>query len=91
MDRFVGGSVHENTPYTVKLEGARPVGYRTLSIAGTRDSIMIAGIDNILVEVRNSVEKNLKIDPDAVKLNFHLYGKNGVMGKMEPEPNTTFI
>ncbi|MEG2691635.1 MAG: acyclic terpene utilization AtuA family protein [Hafnia sp.] len=85
----VTGSVHEETPYTVKLEGARPVGYRTLSIAGTRDPIMIANIDDILVEVRQSVEKNLSIAPDAVKLNFQLYGKNGVMGKMEPEPNTT--
>ena len=85
----VTGSVHEETPYTVKLEGARPVGYRTLSIAGTRDPIMIANIDDILLEVRQSVEKNLSIAPDAVKLNFQLYGKNGVMGKMEPEPNTT--
>ncbi|HDL7412814.1 TPA: 3-methylaspartate ammonia-lyase, partial [Yersinia enterocolitica] len=63
--------------------------YRTLSIAGTRDSIMIADIDNILLEVRKSVEKNLSIEPDSVQLNFHLYGKNGVMGKMEPEPDTT--
>ncbi|EMQ3075664.1 acyclic terpene utilization AtuA family protein [Yersinia enterocolitica] len=85
----VTGSVHEHTPYTVKLEGTRPVGYRTLSIAGTRDSIMIADIDNILLEVRKSVEKNLSIEPDSVQLNFHLYGKNGVMGKMEPEPDTT--
>lgn len=85
----VSGTRYETTPYTVKLEGARPVGYRTLTIAGTRDSIMIAGIDDILVEVHKSVEKNLSINRDNVKINFHLYGKNGVMGAREPEPDTT--
>lgn len=49
---------------------------------------MIAGMDKILVEVRKSVEKNLSIDPDTVKMNFHLYGKNGVMGDAEPETVT---
>lgn len=85
----VSGSRHESRPYTVKLEAARPVGYRTMTIAGTRDPIMIAGIDDILVEVRKSVDKNLSIDPDSVKVNFHLYGKNGVMGALEPSADTT--
>lgn len=84
----VTGSRHVSTPYTVKLEAARPVGYRTITIAGTHDPIMIAGMDKILVEVRKSVEKNLSIDPDTVKMNFHLYGKNGVMGDAEPETVT---
>ncbi|ECY6091044.1 alcohol dehydrogenase, partial [Salmonella enterica subsp. enterica serovar Enteritidis] len=42
---YVSGSRHEETPYALKLEGARQVGFRCLTIAGTRDPIMIAGID----------------------------------------------
>ncbi|MCV4871716.1 acyclic terpene utilization AtuA family protein, partial [Escherichia coli] len=42
---YVSGSKHEETPYALKLEGARRVGFRCLTIAGTRDPIMIAGID----------------------------------------------
>jgi len=42
---YVSGSRHETTPYRLKLEGARLVGYRCLTIAGVRDPIMIAGIE----------------------------------------------
>ena len=42
----VRGSRHERTPgYMVKLEGARRVGYRSISIAGTRDPVMVRDID----------------------------------------------
>lgn len=85
----VSGSRHEPRAYTVKLEAARPVGYRTITIAGTHDPIMIAGIDEILREVRKSVEKNLDLDSQSIQMNFHLYGKNGVMGEGEPSTETT--
>ena len=70
--------------YTVKLEGARPVGYRTVSIAGTRDPVMIADIDAIVTGVRERVADNFRESLQDYHLQFHLYGKNGVMADLEP-------
>jgi hypothetical protein len=70
-----------------KLEGARCIGHRTISIAGTHDPIMIKGIDKILEEVRDRINV---ISGDAKRsdnLFFHVYGKNGVMGQLEPNPD----
>lgn len=80
----VKGSRHEKTdPYKIKLEGATPVGCRTISIAGTRDPIMIAAIDEILATVKARVDKIIGAEARA-KVFFHCYGKNGVMGDLEP-------
>lgn len=49
---YVSGSRHEETPYALKLEGARRVGFRCLTIAGTRDPIMIAGMTRFLQRYR---------------------------------------
>lgn len=81
----VKGSRFEPTDrYCVKLEGARPIGYRSISIAGVRDPIMIASIDTILAEVNAGAETMLKTENIEGQVTFHVYGKNGVMGKMEP-------
>ncbi|MBU1107904.1 MAG: DUF1446 domain-containing protein [Candidatus Riflebacteria bacterium] len=81
----VKGSRFEKTPrYWIKLEGARPIGYRSISIAGTRDPIMIAGIDTILAEVQQQLNEMSGDNDGSQKLFFHVYGKNGVMGPLEP-------
>jgi len=72
--------------YTVKLEGARAVGYRTVCIAGVRDPIMIGQIDAVLQAVRERVEDNFENIGDYF-LHFRCYGKNGVMGELEPAPS----
>lgn len=71
--------------YTIKLEGARLAGYRTISIAGVRDPVMIEKIEEILGEVREHVADNFH-ELRGYFLHFHLYGKNGVMGDLEPSP-----
>lgn len=70
----------------VKLEGARRIGFRSISIAGTRDPIMIAGIDRILGEVEEQVRAMMHRDRIEGRLFFHVYGKTGVMGPLEPLP-----
>ena len=71
--------------YTVKVEAARRVGYRTVSIAGARDPIFIARVDEIVEAVRHRVADNFAHLPaDGYRLLFHLYGKNAVMGPLEP-------
>ncbi len=69
--------------YTIKLEGAKLIGYRTISIAGTRDAIMIKEIDNIIEAVNERVEDNFIGQLDDYRLNISVYGKNGVMGQLE--------
>jgi len=69
-------------PYTLKLEGVRRVGYRTISIAGIRDPILIQEVDAVLAAVKDQVRADLS--PGGTIL-FHLYGRNGVMGPLEPE------
>ena len=73
-------------PYTVKLEGARQIGYRTVSIAGVRDPIMIREIDAVVQGVRERVADNFKDQAEEYHLFFHIYGKHGVMGQLEPSP-----
>lgn len=76
------------TPYTIKLEGARPIGYRTVSIAGARDPIMISAIDQITEAVSERVADNFRELNWTYHLRFNIYGKNGVMGVLEPTPST---
>lgn len=72
-------------PYTIKLEGAAQVAYRTLVIAGARDPIMIEKIDDIQRDVIAQVQNYFDdISKEDYKIIFHIYGKNGVMGEREP-------
>lgn len=71
-------------PYTIKLEGVRPVGFRTISIAGIRDPLLIRQIDPVLEQVREQAREALGFDGSIL---FHRYGKDGVMGDLEPEKN----
>ena len=68
---------------TVKLEGARIAGYRTISICGNRDPIFISQVDSILEGIKSQTAENLSANFDY-KLDFIVYGKNGVMGALEP-------
>lgn len=79
-----GSKFVEAEKYTIKLEGAKLVGKRTISIAGVRDPIMIAQISEILEEVKAQVQDNFSGKNYEFNLNFHIYGKNGVMGALEP-------
>lgn len=80
----VSGSKFIPGQYAVKLEGVKRVGYRTVSIAGCRDPIMMAQIDNITAAVRERVKDNFSNYQYNYYLHFHIYGKNGVMGQLEP-------
>ncbi len=72
--------------YTVKLEGARRCGYRSICVAGIRDPILISRIDPFLDEVRRLTEQMPDDQREGAQLIFHVYGKNGVMGELEPNP-----
>ncbi|MDO5296117.1 MAG: acyclic terpene utilization AtuA family protein [bacterium] len=86
----VRGTQFVPTPkYAVKLEGSRCVGYRTCSIAGTRDPILIASIEKVAQQVKDRVTNLLLHDDMQGEVFFHIYGKNGVMGTLETVENVT--
>lgn len=85
--RVTGSKYVPNRKYTVKLEGAKKVGYRTVSIAGCRDPIMISKIDHIIEAVRERVKDNFRQYGYEYFLHFNIYGKNGVMAQLEPQKN----
>jgi hypothetical protein len=72
--------------YTVKLEGARRLGYRHIAIGGIRDPRMVGQIDRIQADLRARLEQNLEpgIRRDQDTLTFRRYGLDGVMGALEP-------
>lgn len=85
--RVEGSRVHEMTPYTIKLEGAMPCGYRTFVLAGIRDPLLISQLDAVEAKVREGVFAYYQDEcMDGVQLNFVHYGIDGVMGPLEPTP-----
>ena len=66
----------------VKLEGAGRVGERYIGIAGVRDPYNIQNIDRVIEWCREQVRE--KFGESGYQLRFHIYGKNGVMGDLEP-------
>ena len=71
-------------PYTVKLEAAKSIGFRTMIMGGIRDPILIGQIDSFLVRVKEFVKQQHKNTTEAWDIDFHVYGANGVMGSQEP-------
>lgn len=75
--------------YTVKLEGAKRVGFRSISIQGGRDSAYIAVIDEVTKQVENRIRNVYfpEVPAHEYEVIFHVYGKDGVMGALEPVRN----
>lgn len=85
--RVSGSQFRPADPYTVKLEGAKRCGYRCICVAGIRDPILISQIDPFLDSVRELVNGLPAAQREGSQLIFHVYGKNGVMGDLEPNPD----
>ena len=79
--------VPERIP-SVKLEGCRQAGFRTISICGNRDPIFISQVEDILNDLKKRTAANLSADFEY-QLDFIVYGKNGVMGALETADRIT--
>lgn len=66
----------------IKLEGSGRVGERYVGIAGIRDPYTIQNIDQVLDWARSQVRE--KFGETGYQLHYNVYGKNGVMGELEP-------
>jgi hypothetical protein len=66
----------------IKLEGAGKVGERYIGIAGVRDPYTISNIDQVIDWCRRQVKE--RFGDEGYHLFYKIYGKNGVMGELEP-------
>ncbi len=89
--RVSGSRFEAANRYTVKLEGVKETGYRTVFIAGVRDPVLIAGIDGFIESCHERVAgemANLGVGRDSYTLNVRVYGKDATMGVREPVKQT---
>ncbi|OAL33184.1 hypothetical protein AYO20_07501 [Fonsecaea nubica] len=88
----IQGAEFVPTPtYQIKLEGATQVGFRSAFIGGIRDPILIRGIDDFLehtVRPRTKAAFPTLGEANGPQLIFHIYGKNAVMGPLDPDATT---
>ena len=79
--RVTGSRFIPSEGFSVKLEGVKKTGFRTVSIAAAGDPVMIEKIGEITAGVRARVTDNFAAS--GVRdffLDFKIYGINGVMG-----------
>lgn len=70
----------------VKLEGSGKVGERYIGLAGIRDPYTIKHIDEVVAWSKAQVEE--RFAGADYKISFRIFGKNGVMGDLEPVKET---
>ncbi|MBV7485516.1 acyclic terpene utilization AtuA family protein [Bordetella sp. BOR01] len=80
-----GSAYLPDTRYRVKLEAAEKLGYRSIVVVGIRDAVMIAQLDHVLDHARERAEERFGLAQNGINLLFRNYGKNGVMGDLEPD------
>ena len=85
--RVAGARYMEDEEYWVKLEGVRQTGYRTICVAGIRCPTMIERLDELLDQVRRETLEYF--GDESLRLGYHVYGRNGVMGRLEPQSAIT--
>lgn len=66
----------------VKLEGAGKTGERFVGIASVRDPYTIENIDKVIAWAKQQTAERFGNAP--YELFYNIFGKNGVMGEMEP-------
>jgi hypothetical protein len=85
--RVAGSRFHPRTPYTVKLEGVRELGFRSVFVAGVRDPDLVLGFSDFVAECRERVANEavaMGIDPESYTITVRSYGQGAVMGPRDP-------
>jgi hypothetical protein len=79
----VTGPVYEPAAeLRVKLEGAGKVGERCVGMVGIRDPYTIANVDEVIAWAKAAVRE--RFGDDGYELTYTVYGRDGVMGALEP-------
>ena len=75
---------------TIKLEGAEMAGYQAIIIGGVREPFIIRQLDSWLDAMREKFKARVhemfggRLGPDDYDIHVRVYGRDGVMGKLEP-------
>ncbi len=84
--RITGARFVPSDKIRVKLEGSGKVGERFVGIVGIRDPYTISHIDDVIEWARQQVRE--RFGEDGYELHYFVYGRNGVMGDLEPLKET---
>jgi hypothetical protein len=88
--RVAGSRFVPADDYSVKLEGAELIGFQAMIVGGVRDPLIISQLDPWLENIRNYVTASIErfmgvvMDDDRYRLGFQVYGRDAVMGELEP-------
>jgi len=72
--------------YTIKLEGVKSIGFRSISLMGVRNPSTIKVLDTLTERVKSRMKEEfapLKEGKDY-QLNFYVYGRDAILGPIEP-------
>jgi hypothetical protein len=88
--RVSGGVWRPSDTHGVKIEGAGTTGERALAIVGVRDPYTLSRLDDVIAWSRDKLAERFGKPADAgYEIYFHVYGRDGVMGELEPTPEIT--
>jgi len=91
--RVSGGKYLPAARYTVKLEGAELAGYQSVVIGGIRDPFIIRQIDDWQARLKERVDTRVQKvygrDADGYVFNIRVFGRDAVMGPLEPVKEIT--
>ncbi|HEY8451022.1 MAG: acyclic terpene utilization AtuA family protein [Micromonosporaceae bacterium] len=83
--RVTGARWVPSDQYRVKLEGAGKTGERAIAIMGIRDPYTLSRLDDVIAWSRHKlVERYGAPEQRGYQVYFHVYGRDGVMGALEP-------
>jgi hypothetical protein len=82
----ISGSQFVDEPYSILLEGTKPVGHRYVFIFGVRTLRMIEQLDEILSDVEEIADKRFEAH-GAFNIHWHRFGKDAVLQGSEMAAN----
>ena len=80
--RITGARFVPAEEFRVKLEGAGKIGERYVGMVAVRDPYTIANIDRVMDWAKQQVRE--RFGSSGYELHYTVYGRNGVMGELEP-------
>lgn len=84
----VTGAAFQDEPYSVRLEGVRQVGYRSICLFGIRDPAVVAAVEDYTARITDLVHatahQRYGLEPDDYTFGFRRYGYDAVLGEAEP-------
>lgn len=85
--RVSGSRFAPAAEYTIKLEGVRQGGYSTVLMGGVRDPYILAELDSWLKQLDDNIHVRIAatIGNRPYEIVTRVYGRDGVMGALEPE------